>query len=393
MFKSFLDDDLYKFTMQQAIAQHYPSAEAEYSLIVRSQVKWPGIFDDISAEIKRAFVNTMPMLTDHERNYLREKCPFLTPFYLDFLSGYKYDFSEIKNCWLAEDGHLEIRVAGPWYRTVLWEVKLLALISELYHRNTTGTISPDDWKETANRVKEKSILLNAHAISHLEGGTRRRHSFNVQNMIIEYLAKSQYFIGTSNVSLAMQNNVKPIGTQAHEWLMFHGAVFGYQKANTLAMDKWIATYGGRLGIALADTYTTNVFLSEFGPKYARLFDGVRQDSGDPLEFAENVIKHYEKLGIDPKSKTIIFSDGLDVEKVLNIRKFLRNRIKSSFLIGTNLACDVPEVKPLNMVIKMTKCRLNPDQPWKNTVKLSDFTTKNTGNAKEIELCKATLGIA
>jgi nicotinate phosphoribosyltransferase len=158
------------------------------------------------------------------------------------------------------------------------------------------------------------------------------------------------------------------------------------------MQRWVDTYQGALGIALSDTFTTTAFLKEFDPVLARVYDGVRQDSGKPLDFAERMIAHYEAMGIDPRSKTIVFSDGLNVEKAIQIRDALRGRIQSRFLIGTDLTCDVPGVTPLNMVIKMTHCRLDPSQPWQATVKLSDVPTKNTGSAEEVARCKAELGI-
>jgi nicotinate phosphoribosyltransferase len=199
------------------------------------------------------------------------------------------------------------------------------------------------------------------------------------------------FVGTSNVHLANQFNITPIGTAAHEWFMFHGAKYGFQMANELGLKHWSDVYNGDLGTALCDTYTTNAFLKSFNKRYAKLYDGVRQDSGDVYEFAEKIITHYKKLGIDPLSKTIIFSDSLDVYKAKEINDWCKGKIKCSFGIGTNLSNDVG-VTPLNMVIKMTAAKINEDSPWIPTIKLSDTPGKHTGDKKMIDVCKYLLNI-
>ena len=183
----------------------------------------------------------------------------------------------------------------------------------------------------------------------------------------------------------------PIGTQAHEWFMLHGSCYGYQRANTKALDKWTSIYRGDLGIALTDTYTSKVFFRDFNPITARIYDGVRHDSGSPYEFARDVVSHYQKLRIDPTTKTIVFSDGLDHERIVVIKQFCDELgIRSSFGIGTNLTNDVG-VAPLNIVIKMTACKLEDDE-WRPTIKLSDDKGKHTGSSDEINKAKKTLGI-
>jgi nicotinate phosphoribosyltransferase len=387
-----LDTDSYKFFMQQAIMQHYPRAKAEYELIVRSPVIWPKAFNHLFREIDYAMSSGMDTLDKEDLAGLRAM-PFFTSAYLDFLSGYRFDMDEVLECDLHRmDGSgLQLTVRGPWYRTVLWEVPLMALISELYHRETTGKLDDARDSETFERAVRKGEQIALKGLNVVEGGTRRRHSYDVHREVLRCLQRDTQ-VPTTNVALALDEKLPCVGTVAHEWTMFHGAVFGYRGANRLAMQKWVDTYQGALGIALADTYTTTAFLSEFDPVLARVYDGVRQDSGKPLDFAERVIAHYEALGIDPRSKTIVCSDGLSVEKAVAIRDALRGRIQARFLIGTDLTCDVPGVTPLNMVIKMTRCRLNANEPWRATVKLSDVPTKNTGSAEEVARCKEALGI-
>ena len=225
-----------------------------------------------------------------------------------------------------------------------------------------------------------------------EFGTRRRHSYQVHQLIVNAL-KDYYgscYVGTSNVHFAMTTGVKPIGTHAHEWFMYHGARFGFRLANQVGLDRWVNAYHGDLGIALTDTYTTDVFFQYFNMKLAKLFDGVRHDSGDPVEFAEKVIAHYRKFDIDPLSKTIIFSDGLNLEKVQRIVEATQGKIGISFGIGTNLTNDTG-LKPMNIVIKLVSVA-EPDLPWTNVIKLSDDKGKHTGDAKIIWLCKEILGI-
>ena len=188
--------------------------------------------------------------------------------------------------------------------------------------------------------------------------------------------------------------MRPIGTQAHEWFMFHGAKYGYQEANHLAMKNWVDVYHGNLGIALTDTFGTDSFFKAFGSKYSKLFDGVRHDSGSPEEFAVKAFEHYKNMGIDPKSKTIVFSDGLNVDKAIELNSLCYDLgIGCSFGIGTNFTNDIIDgIKPLNIVIKMTDCKPYGESNWLPTVKLSDVSGKHTGKTEEIELCKKTLRV-
>jgi len=197
------------------------------------------------------------------------------------------------------------------------------------------------------------------------------------------------FMGTSNVYMAMKFGIKPIGTHAHEWFMFNAANFGYKMANKMSLDGWSDVYKGDLGIALTDTFTSDVFFKIFDKKMARLFDGVRHDSGDPFDFAEKAIKHYEKLGIDPKTKAIIFSDALDINKALEIQDRFSRKVMVRFGIGTHFTNDVGVI-PLKIVIKMTKAKINGE--WIDTIKLSDEQGKETGSLSETRKAKEALNI-
>ena len=384
--KSILDNDFYKITMQNAVVKLFPNEKVKYQFINRGKHHFPEGF----AEELRKSVNAMAelKLTKDEKQFLKETCPYLELPYLDFLGGYHYDPSEVKIVQTEND--LQVTVEGEWYRTILWEVPLLALISELHYE--MNHLERDSNEMVIGKTLEKANQLNKLGVTFAEFGTRRRHSYKVQDLVVEALVqnKTSKFIGSSNVHFAMKYGVKPIGTHAHEWFMFHAAEYGFKMANALSLEHWVDVYRGDLGVALSDTYTTDVFFQQFDKKFAKLFDGVRHDSGDPIEFANKTIKHYEENGINPLFKYIIFSDGLNLEKVEEITKACKDRIGISFGIGTNLTNDVG-LKPMNIVMKLIAAQsINGD--WIPTVKLSDEKGKYTGDPKMIELEKEFLRI-
>jgi nicotinate phosphoribosyltransferase len=383
--QSILDNDFYKFTMQQCVVKLFPRAKARYGFINRGKHSFPKGF----AEVLRQSVDAMASLklTKEEKKWLGAACPYLDPVYLDFLEGYSYDPSEVKI--IQAGDQLEVFAEGYWYRTILWEVPLLCLISENFY--TTQNLQREGDEEVMVKTKMKIEAYGELGVSIAEFGTRRRHSFDVHQLVIETLKKyGKTFVGTSNVHLAMINGTKPIGTHAHEWFMFHAAKYGFKMANTVALEHWVNVYRGDLGIALSDTFTTNEFYEVFDKKFDKLFYGVRHDSGEPIEFAVKTIQHYKKMGVDPLSKTIIFSDSLDLEKVNRIAEYCRGKIGISFGIGTNFTNDVG-LKSMNIVIKMMEA-LPEAQPWTPVVKLSDVPGKHSGDEETIELAIKVLGI-
>ncbi|WP_027376600.1 nicotinate phosphoribosyltransferase [Kaistella palustris] len=385
--KSILDNDFYKITMQNAVVKLFPNEKVKYSFINRGKHEFP---EGYGAELRKA-VNAMAelKLTREEKDYLRITCPYLELPYLDFLGGYHYDPSEVTITQTGTD--LEVTVEGEWYRTILWEVPLLALISELYYEMTSQ--QRDSNESVIEKTLEKADQLNELGVTFAEFGTRRRHSYKVQSLVVEALTQhnqTKKFTGSSNVHFAMKYGIKPIGTHAHEWFMFHAAEYGFKMANALSLEHWVDVYRGDLGVALSDTYTTEVFFQQFDKKFAKLFDGVRHDSGDPIEFANKTIAHYEKNGIDPLFKYIIFSDGLNLEKVAEITRACKGRIGISFGIGTNLTNDVG-LRPMNIVMKLVGAQAINGE-WIPTVKLSDEHGKYTGDPKMIELAKEFLRI-
>lgn len=386
MLNSILDNDFYKFTMQNAVIKLFPYAKARYQFINRGETEFPsGFAETLQVEIDK-MANLK--LTLAERSFLTEHCLYLDPTYIDFLNGFSYDPSELKI--VQEGGSLQVTVEGSWYRTILWEVPIMALISELYFKLTNQErIADSAVREIA---KNKILHYKELGVKIADFGTRRRHSLNVHRMVVEELKHhgKDCFIGTSNVALARELGVKPIGTHAHEWFMFHAARYGFKMANILALENWVNVYRGDLGIALSDTYTTPIFFESFDKKFSKLFDGVRHDSGDPIEFAKATIAHYSSLNIDPLKKTIVFSDGLNPETVDRIALFCEGKIGMSFGIGTDFTNDVG-LKPLNMVVKMYEAKPK-ESHWIGVVKLSDVKGKHTGTPEMISLAQKVLEI-
>ncbi len=384
--KSILDNDFYKITMQNAVVKLFPSSIVRYQFINRGQHIFPEGFGDALRELVNAMAELK--LSKEEKKFLQKTCPYLDLPYLDFLEGYRYDPSEVH---ISQNGNdLEVSVEGLWYRTILWEVPLLSLISELHYE--MNHLERDSNEIIIQKTLDKAEQLNKLGVVYAEFGTRRRHSYRVHDIVVNALNKIEntFFIGSSNIHFAMKYNIKPIGTHAHEWFMFHGAEYGFKMANPIALEHWVDVYRGDLGVALSDTYTTDVFFHQFDKKFSKLFDGVRHDSGDPLEFADKTIKHYEENGINPLYKYIIFSDGLNLEKVEEITKYCTGKIGIAFGIGTNLTNDVG-LKPMNIVMKLISIQtLNKE--WVDTVKLSDEKNKYTGDPKMIELAKEFLRI-
>lgn len=393
--KSILDNDLYKFTMQNAVCKLFPRAIVKYQFFNRADTIFPKGFDKkLRQEIEKM---SKLHLTDSEKLFLKLKCGrFIDDVYLDFLSGYVFDPSEV-GVILTDEGKLIVNIEGPWYRTILWEVPLMALISELYFKETA--LTPNDRQTRLKNNNQKAQFFHQHNMKVTDFGTRRRYSFDNQLEVCKDMksmfGSDKFFAGTSNVHIAHLLELTPIGTHAHEWFMFMAARYGYKMANQKALEHWVDVYQGDLGTALTDTYTTDVFVKSFDRKYSKLFDGPRHDSGDPLEWTDKFVNHYKKMGVLPSTKTCVFSNNLNTEEAWRIQEHCNTKgegIKAAFGIGTNFSNDVG-VKPLNIVIKLTSAQaITGSDEWIDTVKLSDDKGKNTGKTKEVQLCKDTLGI-
>lgn len=364
---SLLDTDLYKYTMMQVVLHQFPGAEVEY----RFQCRTPDIdLRPLRADLERELDELCTLrLNDAELEYMGG-LRFIKRDFIEFLRLFRLQarFVEIGE----QDGRFELIIRGPWLHTILFEVPLLAIISELHHRlNHPGHELDEGKRRLQEKIRQVRELPDADSFVFTDFGTRRRFSRAWHEEVVSTLARElpQNFRGTSNLALASRLNLTPIGTMAHEFIQAAQAL-GPRLSETqrFALDAWAREYRGDLGIALSDTYNLDAFLRDFDLYFCKLFDGARQDSGDPFEWAEAMIAHYDKNGIDPKTRRLVFSDSLTIPKAAAIWERFRERANVSFGIGTNLSNDTG-VEPINIVIKMTECAGQP------VVKLSDSPGK------------------
>ena len=384
--KSILDTDLYKFTTSYAYIKLFPYAIGTFSFKDRDETEYSDVFLNT---LKEEFNRLKGVgLTPDELEYMSVNCRFMPRVYWEWLSSFRFN-PDIIEVYLDEERHLHIEVTDYLYKVTLYEVPILAIVSEIKNIFFNQRPSRED---ILSKLDAKVELSNSNALPFSEFGTRRRFSFEVHDWVVDYLKKhSKYCTGTSNCYLAMKYNMRPMGTHPHEWFMFHGAQFGYKHANYMALENWVNVYDGDLGTALSDTYTSESFLTNFSRKQAKLFDGVRCDSGDELEFVDKLIDRYKELGIDPVTKTIIFSNALDFEKALTLYEYCKGKIRCSFGIGTNLTNDTG-YQPSNIVMKLSKCKMNANQSWRECIKLSDDMGKHMGSITEVQACMHELRI-
>ena len=384
---SILDTDLYKFTTSYAYIKLFPYALGTFTFVDRDDT----VYTEDFLRALREEIGKMPrvVLSAEEKEYMYHHCRFLPLMYWEWLSSFRFEPDKVEVA-LDKSGHLRIQVTDFLYKVTLYEVPLLAIVSEIKNQFSGYQI---DRKLIIERLERKVALSNQHRMPFSEFGTRRRFSYEVQDLVLDYLKKNARFCsGTSNCYLAMKYQMRMMGTHPHEWFMFHGAQFGYKHANYMALENWVNVYDGDLGTALSDTYTSDSFLSNFSRKQAKLFDGVRCDSGDEFEFIDRLVERYRELGIDPTTKTIIFSNALDFEKALRIFKYCQDKIRCAFGIGTNLTNDTG-YKPSNIVMKLSRCKMNTNQEWRECVKLSDDLGKHIGSGAEVQACLHELRLA
>ena len=398
----FTDDDLYKFTMCCAVIDNYPRAMVKYEFTDRDNTCYPAGFATLVTEQVKMLENLV--IADEEIQFMKRACRYIPHWFYDFLKGYRYDSRMVS---VAQDdkGHLSVHFEGPWSHTILLEVKVLAIISELYYI-TTGEADKIDLELQYRQSYDKAQRLLEAGCSFSDMGTRRRASFAAQDTCIRAMKDCQdrctstedgacrrRFVGTSNVYLAMKYNLTPIGTMAHELICAIGGMYGPQMANHLAMEAWRATYRGALGTFLYDTYGWNIFSLNFSEDYANMFKGLRVDSGDNLDQLRKITEKYTSLGIDPGSKQIVFSNALDTDRAIAIQHAAVGFCQPSFGIGTHFTNDFPGMKPLNIVIKLVAAKITESWNFYNdTCKLSEDEGKHSGNPEVVKRFMAALHI-
>lgn len=368
---SILDNDLYKFSMQQMILHQFANVNVEYDLSIRSR----GVdLRPYKEEIEREIRSLQSLMLSPEEETFMKSIRYLSPDYIEWLRGYRFN-PEKHVCVYEKDNNLAITIKGNWLQTILYEVPILAIISESYH-TSDGSMK---LAECMERLNSKVDLIQSYGdgFKFAEFGTRRRNSFLVHDHVIGYLSKTipNNLVGTSNVHFAMKYNIKPIGTMAHEIFQAAQSVFPLPTHQKDMLYAWSREFQGDLGYALSDTLGSDHFLKDFTLDLAKLFDGTRQDSGDPYIYGEKIINHYKKLGIDPKTKYVVFSDNLNIPKAGKLYQRFHEEIITSFGIGTNLTNDCGDI-PLSIVIKMQWCNHIP------VVKISDTPEKAMGRDKD-----------
>lgn len=374
--------------MTQMVWRLYPDVWVRYRFFNRGGHSFPNGF----GPALRKQIEAMEGLTPKKEiiSWLQSRYDFLAPDFLSWLATVRFDPSQVR---IEPEGDgLSVEIEGPWLTSIFWETPLMATITELRNR-LMGLTPQEGYIEKAAR---KWKYLQENGVNTAEFGARRRFSFEVHQNVLSaaipfvQAGEKSGLVGTSDVYLAYLNNLRPIGTIAHEVFMVMAALYGYAEANRKGLESWVKVYGQNLGIALPDTYTADVFLRQFDSELARHFDGLRQDSGSPFEFVDKVVLKYRSLGIDPLTKTVVFSDGLNPERAVEIASYCRGKIKCSFGIGTNLTNDVGHPAP-NWVIKVVAVKVH--YSWIPTVKLSDDRGKITAyEMAEVERARKELGL-
>ncbi|MCU4413039.1 nicotinate phosphoribosyltransferase [Acinetobacter sp. WU_MDCI_Axc73] len=359
---SLLDTDLYKFTMLQVVLHKFPQTHSVYHFRCRNLEDTVYPLTDILPELDEQLDDLCTLkFKDDELQYLRS-FRFIKSDFVDYLELFQLKRRFIKTG-IDEEGRLDIWVEGPMVQAMMFEIFVLAIVNELYFRRIR---SDAVLAEGERRLQAKLELLKQYSSQQhpndppflvSDFGTRRRYSFEWQKHVVEELhqATPDIFRGTSNVLLAKELGITPIGTMAHEFLQAFQALDvrlrDFQKA---ALEMWVQEYRGDLGIALTDVVGMDAFLRDFDLYFAKLFDGLRHDSGDPYEWGDKAYAHYRHLKIDTKTKMLTFSDGLNLEKAWQLHQYFKDRFKVSFGIGTNLTNDMGQT-PLNIVLKLVEC--------------------------------------
>lgn len=396
----FTDTDLYKLSMCVAVLDNYPRAMVQYEFNDRNKTIYPKGFADLVNEQVKMMENVV--ITDEEIEFMQRKLYYIPTWFYTYLKGYRYDSNEV-HAYQDEEGHLFIHIEGYWHRTILWEVQLLAIVSELKNI-VDGNIEKIDYQHEYDKAYKKAVKLMQNECIFSEFGTRRRSSFELQEAVVHAFsdAMKQYktaeikglCVGTSNVYLAMKYNMTPNGTMAHEYTSAIAAMYGPQMANYIAMETWQKTYIGALGTFLYDTYTWKPFSLNFTEHFARCFAGLRVDSGDNLEQLHKICERYTELGINPKEKQVIFSNALNTDEAIELNKVAKDYCKPAYGIGTHFTADVAEygIKPSNIVIKLLKAKITEKNEWSDTCKISEDLGKHTGNIETVEIFKKLLHI-
>lgn len=390
----FTDDDLYKFSMCCAVIENYPRTQVRYQFVDRNDTIYPNGFADLlNDQIKML---EQVVITDEEVDFMKRSCSYIPGWFYPYLKGYRYKHEWVK-AWQDEVGHLHVEFEGNWSDTIFLEVKVLAIISELYYI-VTGQTDKFDYESYYQKTYHKAEKLLTAGCVYSDFGTRRRASFEAEDTVVRAM-KDCYnskkwpgrFVGTSNVYLAMKYDLMPVGTMAHEFVCAIGGMYGPQMANHIAMNAWRNTFRGALGTYIYDSFGWDIFSMNFSEDFANLFKGLRIDSGNNREELQKIVAKYESLGINPRTKQVIFSNALSTDQAIEIQEYAVKCCQPSFGIGTHFTNDFDGVEPMNIVIKLVAAKITELWPFYNdTCKLSEEKGKHTGKPEVVRRFMETL---
>ena len=390
----FTDNDLYTFSCQYYIMKQYPRAEVEYTFYDRNHTVYPAGF----AQMLREQIDAMAgvVITDEEVEFMTNKCVYLPLWYFTFLKGYRFNPAEVS---ISQDGegHLNISVRGKWFSTIMWEMPILSCISELMHE-IQGDLDRYDAGLEEARARSKAEEIFSNGLVFGDMGTRRRLSFDHHEMVVRVMKEvydSQQwpgvFTGTSNVWLAMKYGTACLGTMSHQLVSFEENVSGVFECNFNVMKKFSDVYDGDNGIYLYDCFGDKVFFNNLSKRMAMMYKGLRVDSGSEEEQIEKIIAKYRSLGIDPATKQVVFSNGLNIKRAIAIHEYCAGRVQDSYGVGTFLTCDVTDCKPMNIVVKLTKGRITETREWHDCIKLSCDKGKTLGSQEKCNYLISQIG--
>ena len=399
------DNDAYTFSCQYYILQKYPRGEVEYTFFDRNHQRYPVGFAQLLQEQVNGMANVT--VTDEEVNFMRRKMYYLPEWYFTFLRGYRFNPSEVSIS-QDEEGYLDIKVQGKWYSTIMWEMPILSTISELMHTLNGDIAERYDPVREEERTRAKAIRALSNGLVLSDFGVRRRFSKEHQDMVVRVFKEvseqgghtdedgnwqpwTGAFPGTSGVYFAMKYDLTPIGTMSHQLVEFEENVSGVFECNFNVMRKFSDVYDGDNGIYLYDCFGDKVFFSNLSKRMAMMYKGLRVDSGVEEEQLEKIIAKYHSLGIDPATKQIVYSNGLNLDRAIALHRYTAGRMQDSYGIGTHLTCDVVGCKPMNIVIKLTRMRITELREWHDCVKLSCDKGKTVGNPEKCKYLLAQIG--
>ena len=383
----FTDNDLYTFTCQYYILETYPRAEVEYTFFDRNRQVYPeGFADELRIQLEHM---KDVVITEEEIRFMKRRCIFLPLWYFTFLRGFRFNPAELTISQDAE-GHMEINVRGKWFSTIMWEMPILSTISEMMHMKRGDMERYDAALEEARAIAKSEKIFGA-GLTFGDMGTRRRFSFAHHEMVVRAM-KETYdsrqwpgkFTGTSNVWLAMKYDCAALGTMSHQLISFEENVSGVFECNFNVMKKFSDVYDGDNGIYLYDCFGDEVFFNNLSKRMAMMYKGLRVDSGNEEEQTEKIIAKYLSLGIDPATKQVCYSNGLDVDRAIEIHKYVNGRVQDSYGVGTYITCDVTGAEPMNIVVKLTRGRITESREWHDCVKLSCNLGKTLGSQEKCD---------